>query len=207
MKRTRTFLSLVAAGTMTLGGCASIVGEREQAITINSTPDHANITITDERDQAIFEGTTPTSVTLKKADGSYFGGKDYVVTISKEGFESRSIDIESHPNGWYVGGNLLFGGLIGWQEDLDKSPFENIETHPFRIHHLAKTHRYQKDYDFFYKLSSKLIHPSAYKVFGVDDFSTQYEVVSMVGYHFICKATDFAVDFYNNNVVTSTPYV
>ena len=114
MKRTRTFLSLVAAGTMTLGGCASIVGEREQAITINSTPDHANITITDERDQATFEATTPTSVTLKKADGSYFGGKDYVVTISKEGFESRSIDIESHPNGWYVGGNLLFGGLIGW---------------------------------------------------------------------------------------------
>lgn len=93
------------------------------------------------------------------------------------------------------------------QEDLDKSPFENIETHSFRIHHLAKTHRYQKDYDFFYKLSSKLIHPSAYRVFGVDDFSTQYEVVSMVGYHFICKATDFAVDFYNNNVVTSTPYV
>lgn len=87
------------------------------------------------------------------------------------------------------------------QEELDKSPFENIETHSFRMHHLAKTHGYQEDYNFFYKLSSKLIHPSAYKVFGVDDASPQYEVVAMIGYHFISKATDFAVDFYNKNVV------
>ncbi|PKG84373.1 hypothetical protein CXF85_08600 [Colwellia sp. 75C3] len=87
------------------------------------------------------------------------------------------------------------------QEELDKSPFENIETHCFRMRYLAKTHGYQEDYDFFYKLSSKLIHPSAYKVLGVVDASPQYEVVAMTGYHFISKATDFAVDFYNKNVV------
>lgn len=33
------------------------------------------------------------------------------------------------------------------------------------------------------------------------DSSPQYEVVTMIGYHFISKATDFAVNFYNNNVV------
>lgn len=87
------------------------------------------------------------------------------------------------------------------QEELDKSPFENIETHSFRMHHLAKTHGYQEDYNFFYKLSSKLIHPSAYKIFGINNASPQYEVVAMAGYHFISKATDFAVDFYNKNVV------
>lgn len=87
------------------------------------------------------------------------------------------------------------------QEELDKSPFENIENHCFRMHHLAKTHGYQEDYNFFYKLSSKLIHPSAYKVFAMDDSSPQYEVVAIIGYHFISKATDFAVNFYNKNVV------
>lgn len=87
------------------------------------------------------------------------------------------------------------------EEKLDKSPFENIETHSFRMYHLAKAHGYQEDYNFFYKLSSKIIHPSAYKVFGMDDSSPQYEVVAMIGYHFISKATDFAVDFYNKNVV------
>lgn len=87
------------------------------------------------------------------------------------------------------------------QEELDKSLFENIETHSFRIHHLAKIHGHQEDYNFFYKLSSKLIHPSAYKVFGVDNASPQYEVVALVGYSFISKATDFAVDFYKKNVM------
>ena len=91
------------------------------------------------------------------------------------------------------------------QEELDKSPFENIETHCFRMHHLAKIHGYQEDYNFFYKLSSKLIHPSAYKVLGVVDASPQYEVVAMIGYHFISKATDFAVGFYNKNVVLAKP--
>ncbi|MCA0914812.1 hypothetical protein LCL99_11235 [Halomonas denitrificans] len=114
MKRTSTLLSVAVASAMMLSGCASIVGDRDQAITINSAPTHADITIVDEKGQQVFEGSTPTSVTLKKADGSYFGGKDYVVTISKDGFQSRSIEITSHANGWYVGGNLIFGGLIGW---------------------------------------------------------------------------------------------
>lgn len=87
------------------------------------------------------------------------------------------------------------------QKEWDQSLVEDIETHCFRIHNLAKTHGYQEDYNFFYKLSSKIIHPSAYKVFGMDDSSPQYEVVAMIGYHFISKATDFAVNFYNNNVV------
>lgn len=103
-----------AASMMTLGGCASIVGDKEQAITINSTPSQADVVITDERSQDVFEGKTPTTVTLRKADGSYFGGKSYTATISKDGFQDRTVAISSSPNGWYIGGNLIFGGLIGW---------------------------------------------------------------------------------------------
>ena len=103
---------------LTLGafvsGCATIVGDSTQLIPISSTPSQANISITDETGNNIFEGTTPTTVTLIKSDGSYFGGKDYVVTISKEGFSDQQVSINSQANGWYIGGNILFGGLIGW---------------------------------------------------------------------------------------------
>ena len=53
-------------------------------------------------------------MTLKKSDGSYLGGKTYNVLFEKDGFESRTVAITSAPNGWYIAGNLLFGGLIGW---------------------------------------------------------------------------------------------
>ncbi|MBB3142222.1 hypothetical protein [Halomonas organivorans] len=107
-------VAVAAASVMTLSGCASIVGDKEQAITINSTPSQADVVITDERSMDVFEGQTPTTVTLRKSDGSYFGGKDYSVTISKDGYQSRTVAISSSPNGWYIGGNLVFGGLIGW---------------------------------------------------------------------------------------------
>jgi len=95
-------------------GCATIVGDKEQAITINSSPNNANVVITDERNVEVHSGTTPATVTLRKSDGSYFGGKTYTVDLSKDGFESRTMTINSKANGWYIGGNILFGGLIGW---------------------------------------------------------------------------------------------
>ena len=113
--KVKTLIAAVsAASLLSLTGCASIVGDKEQSVTIDSTPSNADVVITDERSSEVFEGETPTTVTLKKADGSYFGGKDYSVTIGKDGYESRTVAISSTPNGWYVGGNLLFGGLIGW---------------------------------------------------------------------------------------------
>ncbi|MGK5712924.1 hypothetical protein ACSNKO_18985, partial [Proteus mirabilis] len=53
-------------------------------------------------------------VTLEKSTGSYFGKKQYEVTISKDGASPVTLPLKSNANGWYIGGNLLFGGLIGW---------------------------------------------------------------------------------------------
>ncbi|RTR01971.1 hypothetical protein [Halomonas nitroreducens] len=114
MKLKGMVAAIGVASVMTLSGCASIVGDKEQAITINSTPSQADVVITDERSMDVFEGKTPTTVTLRKADGSYFGGKSYTVNISKDGFEDRTVAISSSPNGWYVAGNLVFGGFVGW---------------------------------------------------------------------------------------------
>ena len=65
-------------------------------------------------DAEVYKGKTPTSVTLQKSDGSYWGGKNFTVTISKEGFTTQTIPVTSSANGWYIGGNIIFGGLIGW---------------------------------------------------------------------------------------------
>lgn len=51
---------------MMLSGCATIVGSKTQTVTINSQPSAAKITITDETGHAVYVGSTPTSVTLKK---------------------------------------------------------------------------------------------------------------------------------------------
>lgn len=95
-------------------GCATIVGDKTQLMAISSSPDRANIKITDEHGMDIFEGMTPTTVTLQKGDGTYFGGKTYTVTISKDGFSSTVVTINHNANGWYIFGNIIFGGLIGW---------------------------------------------------------------------------------------------
>ena len=95
-------------------GCATIVGDSTHLMPISSTPDGATVAITDEKGALIFSGTTPASVTLRKSDGSYWGGKDYTVEITKDGFSPQTITVKSDPNGWYIAGNFVFGGLIGW---------------------------------------------------------------------------------------------
>jgi hypothetical protein len=81
---------------------------------ISSTPSDATIVITDEKGMDVFKGMTPTSVMLQKSNGTYWGKKSYIVRISKDGFESQLIPITASANGWYIGGNIIFGGIIGW---------------------------------------------------------------------------------------------
>jgi len=97
-----------------LSGCATIIGDSTQLVPISSTPSDASIVIVDEKGSQIFKGSTPTNVTLEKSDGSYWGKKSYTVEISKDGYETQSIPVNASANGWYIGGNLIFGGLIGW---------------------------------------------------------------------------------------------
>jgi hypothetical protein len=95
-------------------GCATIVGDKTHLMPLNSTPSDASVEIVDETGREVFKGKTPTSVTLEKSTGKYWGKKSYTVKISKDGFKTQVIDVIAKPNGWYIGGNIIFGGLIGW---------------------------------------------------------------------------------------------
>lgn len=110
MRLMRPVIALMIVGMMS--GCASIMGENTQKMTIKSVPAKAEISITDEKGTVVFNGQTPASADLKKSDGSYFGGKTYVVTLTKEGYAPHSVTLNSKVNAWYVAGNLL--NIVGW---------------------------------------------------------------------------------------------
>lgn len=112
MKHIRSFALLPAA--LALTACATIVGSPHQLVPIGSTPTEASIVIADETGKEMFKGVTPTTVTLPKSTGSYWGKKSYTVTISKAGFKPQVIPVTASANGWYLAGNFIFGGLIGW---------------------------------------------------------------------------------------------
>ena len=110
--------TLVVAGSllglsMLVLGCASIVGKSVYPVAITSQPDQADISIADETGKTIFTGKTLTTVTLNTKAG-YFSGKDYTVTFTKAGYANHTAQIRRGVSGWYIGGNLVFGGLIGW---------------------------------------------------------------------------------------------
>lgn len=99
---------------LALTGCATIVGSPNQLVPISSTPSDAQIAVVDESGVEVFKGQTPTTVTLQKSTGRYWGKKNYKVTISKEGYAPQVIPLTASANGWYMFGNLVFGGLIGY---------------------------------------------------------------------------------------------
>jgi hypothetical protein len=107
-------LPVILAASSLFSGCATITGEETQTIPISSTPRAASVLIIDEKGMEVFSGLTPTSVTLNKSDGSYWGKKSFTVNITKDGYQSQVIPISAHANGWYIGGNFFFGGVIGW---------------------------------------------------------------------------------------------
>lgn len=110
----KILIAFGAAALVCLTGCATILGDKTTDVTISSTPPGAAVAIVDESGFSVFKGTTPTSVILEKSTGRYFGGKSYVVTLSLAGYKDQTIKMDTHPNGWYIGGNILLGGIIGW---------------------------------------------------------------------------------------------
>lgn len=94
-----------------VSGCCSIVGRDSFMLTINSNPDGANILVQDDKGIKVFNGVTPTTVTLSAGE-AYFHAKSYHITFSKPGYAEQYADVKATLSGWYWG-NILFGGLIG----------------------------------------------------------------------------------------------
>jgi len=94
-----------------LSGCASIVGNSSDSVTISSNTDDVEVVIKNRKGLPIYQGYAPTSVSLKKKAG-FFSGETYSIFARKNGYKTQTIQLDTGLSGWYWG-NILLGGLIG----------------------------------------------------------------------------------------------
>ena len=107
-------LLLVALLGLSISGCASIVAGGDQKIGIQSDPSEATIRILDADGTTVFNSQTPATAVLKKGNG-FFKGANYRISIEKQGYKTQEVVLTSSLNaGWYLLGNFLLGGIIGW---------------------------------------------------------------------------------------------
>ena len=105
---------LVSSLALNCSGCASIMCSAEKTINISSEPPGAQFEVVAPSGKVVTQGMTPANVTLRRGRG-YFQGGDYIVRFRKDGYLDRELPVKQYIEaGWYVGGNLVFGGLVGW---------------------------------------------------------------------------------------------
>lgn len=92
-----------------LCGCASIISDSKYPVAVSSEPSEAIFKVVDSRGMTIFQGKTPTVISLKSGDG-YFKKSKYQVIFEKSGYSPKTLYIESSFDSWYIG-NCLFGGF------------------------------------------------------------------------------------------------
>lgn len=109
----KIFALFLVSGIFAMSGCATIVGDDTQLVQVNSNPAGANFAIKDDEGRIVAQGKTPQGVTLSKSDGSYFGKENYQITFEKDGVQPVTLPLKANANGWYIAGNIVFGGLIG----------------------------------------------------------------------------------------------
>ncbi|MGB9096781.1 hypothetical protein [Erwinia sp.] len=126
----RLFLALASAWL--LSGCATIVGDQTQDVSIQTWPQGVKFVVQDETGRAVAEGITPKTVSLLKSDGSYLGKKKYTLQLERAGFVPQTIPLEERVNLWYILGNIPLGGIPGW---LFVDPFNGgmYNIHPERV--------------------------------------------------------------------------
>lgn len=94
--------------------CASIIKGGTQVMNVKTDPPQANCVISNMRNGSeVAHITSPSATVLQRGTG-YFEKGQYKVSCLKDGYEKKEVALEGSAGGWYIAGNLLFGGLIGW---------------------------------------------------------------------------------------------
>jgi hypothetical protein len=115
MKTAKVWLAVAAVlAAVMVTGCASIATGSDQSVAVHSEPAGASVKVFDASGLAVQESVTPAELVLKKGSG-WFQPGTYRVVVSKPGFRPQEIVVRGTLNaGWYILGNFVVGGLIGW---------------------------------------------------------------------------------------------
>jgi hypothetical protein len=96
---------LPAVGALVaISGCSTIVEGKTQTVSINSNVKDADITI-----NGMVAGRTPFTGLIKR-------GNHTTVTLAKEGYQSKTVTLDSSLEPWFWG-NIILGGLLGSTTD------------------------------------------------------------------------------------------
>ena len=97
-------ISLICAGIL-LASCATIVGGTSQNVSINSNVKGAEITV-----NGLTVGNTPYTGPIKR-------GNSTIVTLRKNGYETKTITLSTEIESIFWG-NIIIGGVLGSTTDL-----------------------------------------------------------------------------------------
>lgn len=112
MKSIRLLAAAVAP--LLLASCATVINNEAVPVLINSQPPGAATEIYKPDGTRIDRGVTPMTVDLRR-DFGYFKRPCYRVVMEHPGYSRAEVTLQARPNwSWYVGGNALVGGVIGW---------------------------------------------------------------------------------------------
>ena len=125
MKNPRLLVLPVALlALLFLSGCATVTRGTKDTLIVESDPSGADVRLSSGQ-----VGKTPTSFKLPRGDA-------LVVTISKDGYETVSVNV--HPQVVGAGaagmaGNVLVGGLIGAGVDAFSGAMKDLKPNPVNV--------------------------------------------------------------------------
>ena len=109
----KSILLVALTSILTTAGCGAIINGSTQNMSVQVQPSTANIQLLSANGALISQSTGSLFYELKRSKG-FFKGANYNLKISAAGYQEQVVAISSSASGWYLAGNLLFGGFIGW---------------------------------------------------------------------------------------------
>ncbi|HEX8402855.1 MAG TPA: PEGA domain-containing protein [Allosphingosinicella sp.] len=116
--------AVAALAATALGGCATVTRGTQQRYYVQSEPSGAEVKMTTG-----MSCTTPCNLKLRRKD-------EFTATISKEGYKSISVPIESKMHGGggaALAGNVVAGGIIGGVIDGTNGSLRDLKPNPLAV--------------------------------------------------------------------------
>lgn len=112
--------ALVAAASLALGGCATVINGTSQDVKFQSDPGGAQVKLTGGQ-----SCTTPCEVSLKRRS-------DLRADFAKPGYKPAYVLIQSKTGG-AMAGNILLGGIIGGAVDAANGASNHLSPSPVNL--------------------------------------------------------------------------
>ncbi|MGF1741648.1 hypothetical protein L4C34_11360 [Vibrio profundum] len=98
-------LTALCAGSL-LSGCATVVNGSTEDMHVVATPSDAKITLSTNNHTFVDVQDGAMDQVLKRGNG-VFKGRDYVLKVSKKGYQTQTVKLNSQVSAWYAAGNVL----------------------------------------------------------------------------------------------------